>query len=215
MTSTRGGRDGPGTALPWRAGTSPGSPPGAARGGAPAIGYGLIDTDFGPVGLAWSERGIVRLQLPDGDAATTRRRLLDGLAAAESEPPARLAPAIGLLSAYFAGRRVDLTGIALDLSGVPDFHLRLYREMLHLGWGEVVTYGGLAARVGAPGAARAVGRAMGMNRIPVIIPCHRVLASGHRMGGFSAPGGAGTKLRLLAMEGVRPGGDPGQLSLSF
>ena len=90
----------------------------------------------------------------------------------------------------------------LDLTGVGDFHRRIYDLTRDVGWGETITYGELARRVGAPGAARAVGQAMGRNPIPIIIPCHRVLASGGKVGGFSAFGGAVTKTRLLALEGV-------------
>jgi methylated-DNA-[protein]-cysteine S-methyltransferase len=103
---------------------------------------------------------------------------------------------------YFAGKSVDFTPLALDLAGVSDFHRRIYDAARAIGWGETATYGELAQRVGAPGAARAVGQAMGRNPVPIIIPCHRVLASGRKIGGFSAFGGAVTKSRLLALEGV-------------
>lgn len=176
----------------------------------------LIDTAFGPVGLAWSERGLVALQLPEADRRTTLARLRQLTAAVEASPPGWLEATIAKLQRYFSGTAVDLARTPIDLGGVPQFHARLYREMLGLGWGETVTYGELAARVGAPGAARAVGQAMGQNRLPVVIPCHRVLASGNRMGGFSAPGGTHTKLRLLAMEGVRLGRhDPAQTELAL
>jgi len=178
--------------------------------------YCVIDTAFGPIGLAWSPRGVVALQLPEADRRATVGRLLRRTAATEAPPPEWLLPTIEQLQRYFAGAAVDLANCPIDLSGVPEFHGRLYREMLTLGWGETVTYGELAARVGAPGAARAVGQAMGQNRLPVIIPCHRVLASGNRMGGFSAPGGTSTKLRLLQMEGVRLGlHDPAQAELAL
>jgi methylated-DNA-[protein]-cysteine S-methyltransferase len=103
---------------------------------------------------------------------------------------------------YAAGKRIDFSMLALDLQGVGDFHRQIYEAARRVGWGETVTYGELARRVGSPGAARAVGQAMGRNPIPLIIPCHRVLASGHKIGGFSAFGGAVTKTRLLALEGV-------------
>lgn len=177
----------------------------------------LIDTAFGPVGLAWSERGILRLQLPDGDETRTRQLLTRRLDGAESDPPDWLKPTISRLQQYFAGEKVTLSDIPLDLDGVPEFMQRLYQEMLKLGWGETVTYGGLAERVGMPpGAAQAVGQAMGKNPIPIVIPCHRVLASGNMMGGFSAPGGTQTKLKLLELEGIRLGQhDPAQMGFGF
>jgi methylated-DNA-[protein]-cysteine S-methyltransferase len=179
--------------------------------------YCLVDTVFGPIGLAWSERGLLRLQLPDSDAAQTRQLLTRDLNSIESDPPDWLRPTIARLQQYFAGERVDLSDAPIDLDGKPEFMQRLYQEMLKLRWGETVTYGGLAERVGMPlGAAQSVGQAMGRNPIPIIIPCHRVLASGNLMGGFSAPGGTQTKLKLLELEGIRLGQhDPAQMGFGF
>jgi methylated-DNA-[protein]-cysteine S-methyltransferase len=177
--------------------------------------YCLVASAFGPVGLLWSERGLVRLALPDVEAPA-QDWLLHGIEAAEADPPAALGASIVKLQRYFAGIRTDLTDIPVDLEGVPDFFRALYLEMRLLGWGETVTYGELAARIAAPpGAARAVGQAMGRNPLPVIIPCHRVLASNGRPGGFSAPGGVATKLRLLEMEGVRLTRPSRQLAFAF
>lgn len=179
--------------------------------------YCLIDTAFGPVGLAWGERGLLRLQLPDAYEARTRRHLTRDLDGVESDPPDWLQPTIARLQQYFAGERVDLSDAPLDLDGKPEFMRRLYQEMIKLRWGETVTYGGLAERVGMPpGTAQSVGQAMGKNPIPIIIPCHRVLASGNTMGGFSAPGGTRTKLKLLELEGIRLGlHDPAQMGFGF
>jgi methylated-DNA-[protein]-cysteine S-methyltransferase len=178
--------------------------------------YCLIATDFGPVGLAWSDRGLIRLQLPDTDEELTRTRLLRRLDATEASPPTWLEPTVAALKDYFAGVKVDLSGSPLDLDGVPELQQSLYREMLKLSWGETITYGGLAERIGAPGAAQAVGQAMGKNPIPIIIPCHRVLASGNTLGGFSAPGGTKTKLKLFEIEGIRLGvRDPAQMGFGF
>jgi methylated-DNA-[protein]-cysteine S-methyltransferase len=180
------------------------------------LGYCLIATAFGPVGLAWSALGLVRLQLPDDTAALTRARLLSGIEAAEGHPSDALTDGVGKLQRYFAGVPTDFSAVPLDLSGVLPFPRRLYEEMLTLRWGETLTYGELAGRVGAAGAAQAVGQAMGANPIPVIIPCHRVLASQNKLGGFSAPGGGRTKLRLLEMEGIRLGTrDPAQMELAL
>jgi len=179
--------------------------------------YCLIDTAFGPVGLAWRERGLVRLQLPDIDDVRTLQHLTRYLDGVESDPPDWLEPTVARLQQYFAGEKVDLSDTPLDLKDKPEFLRRLYQEMLKLGWGETVTYGGLAERVGMPlGAAQSVGQAMGRNPVPIIIPCHRVLASGNMMGGFSAPGGTQTKLKLLELEGIRLGQrDPAQMGFGF
>ena len=165
--------------------------------------YCLFDTALGTVGVAWSERGLTRLQLPESTRAATERRLRGRSAdASAGEPPPRVGQAMRAVERYLAGKRVDFSKVDLDLAGVGDFHRQIYEAARGVGWGETVTYGELARRVGSPGAARAVGQAMGRNPIPLIIPCHRVLASGRKIGGFSAFGGAVTKTRLLALEGV-------------
>ncbi|MEI2387141.1 methylated-DNA--[protein]-cysteine S-methyltransferase [Breoghania sp. JC706] len=126
------------------------------------------------------------------------------MAAPPPDAPGFVMDALAKLKRYFAGEREDFTGVPLDLSGVSQSRRTLYAALCRIGWGETTTYGGLAEMLGTPGAAQAVGRAMGANPIPVIIPCHRVLAAGGRMGGFSAPGGVVTKQYLLALEGVEP-----------
>jgi methylated-DNA-[protein]-cysteine S-methyltransferase len=178
--------------------------------------YCLIATAIGPVGLAWSEHGILRLQLPDDDGAKTQARLTRNLEAEEAHPPEWLEPSVIMLQRYFSGVETDLRAIPLDLSGVKDFFRTIYLELLTVRWGVTLTYGQLAERVGSPGAAQAVGQAMGKNPVPIIVPCHRVLASGAKLGGFSAPGGTKSKLWLLDMEGVRlSASNPAQHSFAF
>jgi methylated-DNA-[protein]-cysteine S-methyltransferase len=177
----------------------------------------MFETDIGACGVAWSEQGLTRFQLPEADEETTERRLRTSAQGAPlAEPPPPVARAIADLQRYFAGERVDFPGIDLDLTGVPSFYARVYEIARQVGWGETATYGELAARAGSPGAARGVGQAMSRNPVAVIIPCHRILASGNKVGGFSAYGGAVSKQRLLALEGVRLGmsKDRRQLSLS-
>jgi len=165
--------------------------------------YCLFDTALGVCGLAWSERGITRVQLPDRDRAATERRLRTrtGRAAAEAPPPA-VQKVVDALTRYMAGAVVDFGDVAIDWVNADAFQRAVYNEVRRVGWGETVTYGELARRIGAPGEAQAVGQAMGRNPVPVIMPCHRVLASGGKLGGFSAYGGTLTKERLLALEGA-------------
>jgi len=160
----------------------------------------LFDTAFGVAGIAWGERGITRFQLPASDRRAVERRI--GALGEPSDPPPPIAGAIAEAQRYFAGAREDFTATPLDLSGVDPFRRQIYDVLRTIGYGETLTYGELAARIGAPGGAQAVGQAMGSNPIPLIIPCHRVLAAGGKIGGFSAPGGADTKERMLALEGV-------------
>ena len=171
--------------------------------------YCLFDTAIGEVGVAWSADGITRLQLPELSRAATERRLRGRSASTAANPTTPVAQAISAVQEYMTGERIDFSGIALDLAGVGPFHRSIYEALCRVGWGETTTYGALARQAGDVGASRAVGQAMGRNPIPIIIPCHRVLASGGKPGGFSAFGGAVTKQRLLALEGVHlDGGAP-------
>lgn len=170
--------------------------------------YCLFDTAFGEVGLAWSTDGVTRLQLPESSRSSTERRMRGrSVSTVEGHPPPPIERAIDDVQRYMAGERIDFADIALDLTSVGPFHCSIYKALRRIGWGETTTYGALARQAGDPGAARAVGQAMGRNPVPVIIPCHRVLASGGKAGGFSAFGGADTKQRLLALEGVRLGSE--------
>lgn len=167
------------------------------------IGYALFDTMLGPCGVAWSTSGITRVQLPEADALATEERLARWSPdIRKSEPIPLAARAIDELQGYFRGMKTDFAGVTLDLGACSPFHREIYATLRRVGWGETTTYGGLADRLGMPGAARAIGQAMGRNPVPVIVPCHRVLAAGGKPGGFSSFGGRVTKGRLLALEGV-------------
>lgn len=176
--------------------------------------YHLFDSAIGTCGIAWSERGVVRFQLPDTENGETEKKLktrvpgLQDAKQADGELPAYISEAIAQLREYFEGEKTDFSGITIDLHHVGEFRHAIYDQLRMVGFGETVTYGELAKRIGAgPETAREVGQAMGSNPVPVIIPCHRVLAAGNKLGGFSAPGGTTTKERLLALEGVQIG-DP-------
>ena len=110
---------------------------------------------------------------------------------------------------YFAGEPVDFA-VDVDLAGVADFHRRVLLACRKVPFGGTITYGGLASKIGHPGAARAVGQAMAANPIPLVIPCHRVVAANGRLGGFSSAAGCRQKLRLLQLENpmYQPAGTP-------
>jgi methylated-DNA-[protein]-cysteine S-methyltransferase len=164
--------------------------------------FTLFDTAIGRCAIAWSERGIVGVQLPTRDDGATRGRLLHRHPGArEAAPPQEVARAIDGIVAVVAGERRDLADVVLDLSDVPEFNRRVYAVARTIKPGATLTYGGIAAQLGEPDA-RGVGEAMGQNPCPIIVPCHRVVAAGGKTGGFSAPGGAATKRRLLAIEGA-------------
>jgi methylated-DNA-[protein]-cysteine S-methyltransferase len=169
------------------------------------------------VGLAWSAEGICRLQLPHFDGISTRQRLLKGLVGSvEGHPPEWLETGVVQLQRYFTGKPVDFSGVPVDFGKAKNFHRLVYAQTRLIGWGKTTTYGELAAEIGSTGAAQSVGTAMARNPVPIIVPCHRVLASGNKLGGFSAPGGVRSKLALLEMEGVRlDRRNPAQQSFDF
>jgi methylated-DNA-[protein]-cysteine S-methyltransferase len=178
--------------------------------------YSVFDTALGFAGLAWSDAGIVRFQLPSASADATARNLLRRAPdAIESAPPTHIADAIAAVKRYFAGEKVDFSGLALDLSTQDETFRTIYAAARRVDYGETTTYGGLAKTIGRSDweAARDVGQAMAKNPVPLIIPCHRVLAAGGKIGGFSAPGGSDTKVKMLALEGVYLGPKQGARGL--
>lgn len=170
-----------------------------------------FETAIGAWGMAWNARGLTAVQLPEATRAVTERRLVKRSGSAgPGAPPAWVTALIADINRYLAGEPVDFGGVAIDLSGLDPFRQRLYAAMRTLTWGRTITYGELARQLGSTHweGAREVGEAMGRNPVPVVIPCHRVLAAGGKLGGFSAPGGATTKAKLLALEGVHLEGAP-------
>ncbi|HEV3286207.1 MAG TPA: methylated-DNA--[protein]-cysteine S-methyltransferase [Steroidobacteraceae bacterium] len=167
-------------------------------------GFALFDTAIGSCAIAWGGRGILGVQLPEGDETRTRARMRRRFPTArETSPPADVRRAIDDIAALLSGEAADFSAVALDMERVPAFHRRVYEVARTIGCGATLTYGEIAKRLGVPAEAREVGEALGHNPFPIIVPCHRVLAAGGKLGGFSAPGGVGTKLRLLAIEGAR------------
>lgn len=165
--------------------------------------FTLFETELGWCALAWSRRGVAGVQLPEASAAATRARLLERFAeACEAAPPPEIRLAVEGISALFRGEARDLAAIPLDLERVPPFHARVYALARTIAPGQTLSYGEVAARLDKPKAARAVGQAMARNPVPILVPCHRVLAADGKMCGFSAPGGVATKRRLLALEGA-------------
>ncbi len=168
--------------------------------------YALFDTPIGRCGIVWSAYGVAALQLPEGRELATKARLLRRFPdAVPGSPPPAVQRAVQQIGELLAGRPSALASIELDMRSVPPFHQRVYDAAREIPPGQTVSYGELATQLGAPGSARAVGQALGRNPFAIIVPCHRVLAAGGRVGGFSANGGITTKLRLLTCE--TPGAD--------
>ncbi len=169
-----------------------------------AQGYTLFDTPIGPCGVAWGPRGLAGFQLPEASSAETRARMGRRFPGTpELAPPPGVKRAVEAILGLLRGEGTDLTAIPLDMTGLPEFHRRVYEATRAIPPGSTLSYGELAAQIGAPGAARAVGQALGRNPFAIVVPCHRVLAAGGKAGGFSANGGLTTKTRLLAIEGVK------------
>jgi methylated-DNA-[protein]-cysteine S-methyltransferase len=166
--------------------------------------YRIFETAAGFCGIAWNAVGITRFQLPTSTAESTERLMRRRLPAAEpGEPPPMVAEAIDSVRRYFAGEETDFSRFELDLGEQQPFFNAVYAAARRVGWGRTTTYGTLARELGAgPEAARDVGQAMAQNPVALIIPCHRVLAAGGKVGGFSAPGGAAAKRHMLKLEGV-------------
>ena len=172
--------------------------------------FSVFDTAIGRCAIAWGARGFTRCALPAADEEDLRRHIARGVPHAGEQPaPPAIAAAIRRIVALLAGARDDLCDLVLDLDDVPDFHRRVFATARAIAPGNTVTYGELARRLGTPGAARAVGQALGANPFPIVVPCHRIVAADGSLGGFSAPGGARTKRRMLQIEGAIAQGDMG------
>jgi len=169
----------------------------------PATSFALFDTPIGRCGICWSGDGIAAVQLPERNDSETQARLLRKSPGAQAAKPSKqVQKAIDEILALLNGEKRDLSALTLDMREVPQFHRLVYEFARSIPPGKTLSYGEIATKVGKTGAARAVGQAMGRNPFPIIVPCHRVLAAGRKLGGFSANGGIATKLKLLTIEGV-------------
>lgn len=166
--------------------------------------YQLFETAAGVAAIAWNSRGISCLRLPAPDPKDSKRAMARQLpGAVRADPPPEVGAVIEGAARYFGGDRVDFSDVAVDLGPQEPFFTRVYAIVRQLGWGETTTYGAVARMLDVgPEYARSVGQAMARNPVPLIVPCHRVMAAGGKIGGFSAPGGAMSKARMLALEGV-------------
>lgn len=175
-----------------------------------AAGFCVFDTAIGPCGIAWGEHGLVGVQLPQADEAATRACMRRRFAGAPEEiPNSEVVRVIARVQASLQGEGDAMLDVPLDMAEVPPFHRRVYEITRAIPPGRTLTYGDIAAMLGEPGAARAVGQALGHNPFAPVVPCHRVLAARNGSGGFSAEGGVATKLRMLQIEKAQLGPQPG------
>lgn len=176
-----------------------------------AEGFCLFDTPIGACAIAWRDRVIAGVLLPEdhGEARTRSRMQREFPEVAQAAAPAWVQAVIGRVRQLLEGGSDDLSDVPLDLERVPEFNRRVYEITRAIAPGQTLTYGEVATQLGEPGAARAVGQALGHNPFAPIVPCHRVLAAGKRAGGFSAGGGVATKLKMLQIERAQLGDGPG------
>ena len=177
---------------------------GSERRAGKARGFSVFETAIGHCGIAWTEDAIAGAQLPEADESATRarmRRRFPGVP--EAPPPDHVLAAIDAIRALLNGEPRDLSGVPLEMDGVPEFEARVYDVARAIAPGTTLTYGEIAARLGDKTLSRAVGQALGKNPFAPIVPCHRVVAADGKMHGFSAPGGVAVKLRMLRNEGWR------------
>lgn len=169
--------------------------------------FAMFATTIGTCAIVWSVRGVAGVQLPEANERATRARVLRRFAGVqEGQPSTEVQHAIDGIVALLNGEPRDLRDVTIDNEGVPEFNARVYAIARTIPPGQTLTYGVIAERLGDRTLAREVGAALGQNPCPIIMPCHRVLAASGKTGGFSAPGGVVTKLRLLTIEGAQPNG---------
>ena len=176
--------------------------------GSPA--FTLFESPIGDCAVVWGERGLIGVYLPEADPQATRARIRHRFRGAiEAAPPPDVQTAIDAISELLHGGDNDLRSVDIDMSRLPEFNQQVYAIARAIPPGRIRTYGEIAAELGDPLLARAVGQALGANPFPIVVPCHRVMAAGGKSGGFSAPGGLVTKLKLLELERAPLGGSPG------
>jgi methylated-DNA-[protein]-cysteine S-methyltransferase len=170
--------------------------------------FTLFPTALGPCGIAWREGAIIATELPAATPAATAARLARRTGGQEDQPPPEVARAVAAVSALLEGERTDLRFIPCDFGEAEPFAVKVWTAARAIPPGQTRTYGALAEALGDKRRAREVGRALGRNPLPIIVPCHRIVGADARLVGFSAPGGVSTKLRMLAIEGAKIGEEP-------
>lgn len=176
-----------------------------------SLAFALFDTAIGACGVAWTNAGVIAaVALPETTPEVTRSRLARRFPeATEAAPPPEVETALARVRALLEGGKDDLTDIPLDWSRVPEFDRGVLDICRAIPPGQTLTYGDIARRLGDLGLSRGVGQALGRNPFPIIVPCHRVLGSDGRTGGFSGGAGVETKLKMLTIEQAKTGAGPG------
>jgi methylated-DNA-[protein]-cysteine S-methyltransferase len=168
-------------------------------------GYAIFDTAIGRCGIAWSDAGVLGVQLPEMREIDTRRRLLRLYPEArEQRPPLNIGVAIEGIAAELRGQPCDFADVALDWDEIPTFNRRVYNFTRNIPRGESRTYDEVANALRISGARHSVAQVIAKNPYMIIVPCHRVFEHGHYADRMSAFGGSISKRRLLSIEGTPP-----------
>ena len=175
-------------------------------------GITIFVTPIGPCGIAWRGAKVIGVEIGDTDEKETRYRLGERVGEqfsdAQADVPAFVTQAIEKVRALLDGGSPDFSQTPLAFESLPDLNRQVYEIILELKAGETTTYGAIARRLGDVSLSQAVGYALGKNPFPIIVPCHRVLGSNGKVGGFSAAGGTATKLKLLNIERAKISSEP-------
>jgi methylated-DNA-[protein]-cysteine S-methyltransferase len=179
----------------------------ARREGLETVGYRVLDSPLGPLWIAIGPKGVLAIHYGEEPSALELARIVRAYGPGLLPDPRRIDPVARELDQYFAGRRRAFD-VAVDLSPLTDFQRRILRATAQVGFGSVSTYARVAAKAGSEKGSRAAGQALGANPIPIVVPCHRILASDGTLGGYA--GGLDAKRQLLALEReeIPPGGWP-------
>ncbi|MGL6290888.1 MAG: methylated-DNA--[protein]-cysteine S-methyltransferase [Silanimonas sp.] len=164
--------------------------------------FALFPTPLGDCAIAWRDDTVVATRLPGASAVETRRQVVAVTAGTESAPPPPIQRVIDAMTALLAGERPDLSFVACDFSGIDPLAREVYAATRAIPAGETRTYGDIATQLGNRQLAQYVGRTLGRNPYPIIVPCHRVVGANGRLVGFSADGGVRTQQRMLVIEGA-------------
>jgi methylated-DNA-[protein]-cysteine S-methyltransferase len=171
----------------------------AEREGLLDVAYGFVDSPFGPLLVAVTPRGLVRLEYPDRDLDLSLRELAAEVSPRILEAPRATEEVRRELEEYFEGTRKRFD-VGVDMSPIQGFRRKVLEQTARIPFGRVSTYREVAARAGSPRGMRAAGNALGSNPVPIVVPCHRVLRSGGALGGYT--GGLDRKITLLRLEGA-------------
>lgn len=171
---------------------------------AEAVRYTIFKVKWGFFGLLVSKNGLLRISLPTQTAQLAEKYLLVGINSRSTFDQEVFRGLQDLISAYFDGGYVDFNSTVIGpiRLGGSDFSKKILKTCMTIKFGKTISYGHLAERAGFAGAARAVGAVLARNRLPLIIPCHRIIRSDGKVGGFSAAGGVKMKKKMLELEQV-------------